>query len=312
MNSSRQNWEIKGTVSSEGERPHITQRVITECGLSVTEPDMPDHIDSADWSDVDARDDPEQFTDYLETVTGAKAVQAYKRRSHQLLRPSRGDRILDVGCGTGQDVLMLAELVGPDGEVVGVDNSETMVETARQQGNDVPTVRFAVEDALDLPFADSHFDAARVDRILQHLEAPAEAIMELQRVTKPCGRIGLSDSDWETMILAAPGGYSEAFLSMDYATPRTPTMGRHLYRYAREAGLTEIDVDTWTPVSTDLAFIRQAGELDTWTDAMRAAGEVTESEVEQWYQGLEQADERGMLFGSLTGFTVAGTVAETA
>lgn len=269
---------------------------------------MPDHPESSDWSDVDAEDEPGQFTDYLETVSGAEAVQAYKRRSHRLLRPAEGDRILDAGCGTGGDVLMLVELVGADGEVVGIDNSETMVETARQQADEIPNTRFEVGDAVELPFEDNHFDASRIDRVLQHLEAPEAAINELCRVTKPGGRIGLSDSDWETIIIETPGGYSEDFLSTEHASPRNPTVGRQLYRHAREAGLTEIDIDTWTPVSTELAFIREAGRLEAWTDAMQAAGEVTPAEVDDWYQGLEEADEQGVLFGSITGFTVAGTV----
>lgn len=269
---------------------------------------MTNHPESSDWSDVDAEDDPDQFTDYLKNVSGAEAVRAYKRRSHQLLLPTEGDRILDAGCGTGEDVLMLAEQVGPGGEVVGVDNSETMVETARGHASEVPTTRYTAENILELPFEDNHFDASRTDRVLQHLEAPGTAIAELRRVTKPGGRIGLSDSDWKTIILETPGGCSEAFLSMDYASPRNPTMGRQLYRYAQEVGLEDIKIDTWTPVSTDLAFIKEAGGLEAWTDNMEAAGEVTADEVQEWYRGLEEADDQGVLFGSITGFTVAGTV----
>lgn len=267
---------------------------------------------STDWSDVDAEADPDQFTDYLETVTGVEAIQAYKRHSHKLLRPSEGDRILDAGCGTGDDVLMLAERVGPDGEVVGVDSSVTMVETARAECADVPHTQFRVEDVQALPFPDDHFDAARTDRVLQHLPAPLDAIEELRRVTKPGGRVGLSDSNWESIVLETGGEYSEEFLALEYASPRNPRIGRQLYGHAREVGLVDIAVDTWTPTTTDFGFVKQAGRLDTWTDAMVAAGVVTESEVEDWYAGVERADEEGRLFGALTGFTVVGTVPVTA
>lgn len=271
---------------------------------------MTEHTEPSDWSNVDAEEDPDEFTEYLETVTGVEAIQAYKHRSHQLLAPKKGDRILDAGCGTGEDALMLGEQVGSEGQVVGVDNSETMVETARDEAEGVPNTRFAVEDILDLPFPANHFDAGRLDRVLQHLEAPLDAIEEVCRVTKPGGRVGLSDSNWDSIILETPGGYSEEFLSLEYAAPRNPAMGRELYRYACEAGLADIDVDTWTPISTDLSFIKQAGTLDDWTRAMVADGVVTEAEVKEWYAGLEQADEAGQLFGALTGFTVAGAVPE--
>lgn len=263
-----------------------------------------------DWDDVDAGEDTDYYTGYLETVTGAEAAQAYKRRSHRLLRPAAGDRVLDVGCGTGADALMLAELVGSDGEVVGVDAGETMIETARERGSDVSTVRFATDDALDLSFTDNSFDRARADRVLQHLEAPAEALAELRRVTKPGGRVGISDPDWVTAIVDTPSGYSEQFLSLEHATPRNPTMGRKLNRLARDTGLVDIDIDTWTLVSTEFAFLKEAGELQAWTDAMQTAGEVTATEVDEWFEGLRQADEQGDLFGSITGFTVVGSVPE--
>lgn len=272
---------------------------------------MTDHDRSSDWSEVDAMERPDESTEYLETIMGLETVQAYKRRSHRLLRISEGDRIIDVGCGTGEDVLMLAEIVGPDGEVVGVDNSETMVETARENGTDVPMVRFTVDDALDLSFPDDSFDAARADRVLQHLDAPAEALAELRRVTRPGGRVGLSDPDWETMTLDAAGEYSEAFLSLEHAVTGNTTAGRQLYRRARNAGLVDIDIDTWTPISTDLEFISEAGSFDEWTNAMQSAGEATASEVEEWLDGLRRADQEDLLFGSVTGFTVVGTVPES-
>jgi ubiquinone/menaquinone biosynthesis C-methylase UbiE len=271
---------------------------------------MTDQNRPREWDDVDAGENTDHYTEYLETVTGAEAVRAYKRRSHRLLRPAEGDRLLDVGCGTGEDALMLAELVGTDGEVVGVDSSETMVEAARERGRDVPAVRFVSDDALDLSFPDKSFDAARADRVLQHLEAPAEALAELRRVTRPGGRVGISDPDWATALVDTPGGYSERFLSLEYSAPRTPTMGRQLNRLAREAGLVDIDIDTWTLTSTEFAFLNEAGELDAWTDAMQAAGETKATAVEEWFEGLRQADEQGELFGSITGFTIVGTVPE--
>lgn len=121
---------------------------------------------------------------------------------------------------------MHAELVGSDGKVVGVDVSETTVEAARERGNEVSTVQFAVDDAHDLSFPDESSDAARADRVLQHLASPAEAPSELRRVTRPGGCVGISDLDWATAIIDTPGGYSERFLSLEFASLRTPNMGR--------------------------------------------------------------------------------------
>jgi ubiquinone/menaquinone biosynthesis C-methylase UbiE len=261
-----------------------------------------------EWDDVDAGEEPAEFAAFLEAVSGAEAVRAYKRRSHRLLDPSPGDRILDVGCGTGEDALMLARTVGPEGDVVGVDESEAMVATARDAADGVPGVRFAEADVCDLPFADDRFDAARADRVFQHLADPAAALAEMRRVTRPGGRVGLSEPDWGTAIIEAPGGYSEEFLSMAHSNIANPAIGRRLYGLSREVGLTDVDVDTWTPTSTDLDFLVQVGELDAWTEAMVAAGAVTAADVEEWFEGLRRADDRDALIGSVTGFTVVGTV----
>lgn len=83
-----------------------------------------------------------------------------------------------------------------------------------------------------------------------------------------------------------------------------------MQRLAKDAGLVDIAIDTWTLTSRDFGFLNEAGELDAWTDATLAAGEVTMSGVEEWFEGLRQADQRGELFGSIKGFTVVGTVPE--
>lgn len=189
---------------------------------------MSDPDGTRDWTDIDADADPEEFVMAMQSVADIGPVERYKRRSHQLLRPEAGDRILDVGCGPGHDVRMLVELVGEGGEVVGVDNSQSMIETARAEATGQARVRFEVDDALDLSFEDDSFDAARADRVLQHLESPTTAIDELRRVTRPGGWIGVSDSDFETIFIDTPSGHTERFLSVEHAPNRNPTMGRQL------------------------------------------------------------------------------------
>ena len=85
-------------------------------------------------------------------------MQAYKKHTYTLLEVQPGDAILDVGCGTGDDVHVLAEMVGPTGRVVGVDCSETMIAAALQrQKPDLP-VEFLVNNAHCLNFANNTFD----------------------------------------------------------------------------------------------------------------------------------------------------------
>jgi ubiquinone/menaquinone biosynthesis C-methylase UbiE len=82
--------------------------------------------------------------------------QAIKRQSYELLQLERGAAVLDVGCGTGNDALALAAIVGPTGRVVGIDCSTTMLEVANRRSQDghLP-VRFMLGNAEELDFPES-------------------------------------------------------------------------------------------------------------------------------------------------------------
>jgi len=90
----------------------------------------------------------------------------------RLMHPRPGARLLDVGCGTGDDVVQMATAVAPRGRVVGVDLRAAMVGRVREKSVRTPAVDFVVADGHDLPFLDDYFDATRTDRTLQHVEEP--------------------------------------------------------------------------------------------------------------------------------------------
>jgi SAM-dependent methyltransferase len=82
---------------------------------------------------VDATADPNFFVRFVDAANEMASVQACKRRMEAMLQPRVGQRILDLGCGTGDDARALARLVAPGGRVVGVDNSEVMLAEARRR-----------------------------------------------------------------------------------------------------------------------------------------------------------------------------------
>jgi ubiquinone/menaquinone biosynthesis C-methylase UbiE len=134
------------------------------------------------------------FSEYLSRM----AVEAadMKHYLHDLLDPVPGDNVLDVGCGTGVDVLALAERVAPDGRVAGIDNSSHLIETARAESHGAgDRVEFRVADVHDLPFGDSAFTATRAERVMMHVADPDRALGEMVRVTKPGGRVLVADPD---------------------------------------------------------------------------------------------------------------------
>jgi trans-aconitate 2-methyltransferase len=98
-----------------------------------------------------------------------------------LLAPRAGERVLDLGCGTGQLTTQLAER-GVD--VVGIDRSPAMIEQARRN---FPGVRFDVADATSFT-ADAPFDAVFSNATLHWVKPPSDAVDRVWRALKPGGR----------------------------------------------------------------------------------------------------------------------------
>lgn len=105
-----------------------------------------------------------------------------------------GERVLDVACGTGLVSFAAAQAVGATGEVVGVDLSGRMVETARARATErvFANTRFAQMDAEQLDFADAAFDVVLCALGLMYFPAPEQALREMQRVLRPGGRVVLA------------------------------------------------------------------------------------------------------------------------
>lgn len=107
----------------------------------------------------------------------------------RLLAPFSGDeRALDAGCGTGALAYALAPLVA---EVVGVDPSPAFLEAARRGAP--ANCTFLEADATALPFDYGAFDLSGCLRVLHHVRRPELVVSELARVTRPGGKIVVSD-----------------------------------------------------------------------------------------------------------------------
>jgi SAM-dependent methyltransferase len=147
-----------------------------------------------EWRALDAAGDPQAMLAFLDVFSAIPDVATAKARSLDLLDVGPGSRVLDVGCGTGTDALTLAARLQPGGEVLGVDSSAGAIEIARERAAARSGVVFAKADATALPFADATFDAARADRVIQHVAEPELAASELARVTRAGGMVVVTEA----------------------------------------------------------------------------------------------------------------------
>lgn len=261
------------------------------------------------FRDVDRTATPGAFVRYLDQFAALGAVRAYKRESFRLLGAREGARLLDIGCGAGDDVLALARIAGPTGLVVGLDNSATMIaEAARRAGEEATAAEFRVGDVYALPWPDGTFDGCRADRILQHLADRGRAVAEMVRVTRPGGRIALTDPDWETLVVDLPDrALIRKVLHARADGYHAGWSGRELARLLRDHGLTEIAIAPFTIVVTDFAFAEQLFLFRHYGAKARDAGILTADELARWEDLLAAAAVAPAFFAAFTGFTVAGT-----
>lgn len=134
-----------------------------------------------------------EFNSWADAGRGERMARGHRPATEQaisLLAIEPSHRVLDLGCGIGWAVrLMAARCV--DGEAVGIDISDKMIERARDAEDNPPNVRFDVATAERLSFADGEFDRVLSVESLYYYDDMAKAVRETARVMRPGGRFAV-------------------------------------------------------------------------------------------------------------------------
>ena len=243
----------------------------------------------------------QQLADVSYLQAAAEHAADLKSQSLDALGLSPGATVLDVGCGPGRDVNVLA--AARTYRVVGVDIDLPMLGAARMGTAPGTNATFICADATRLPFSDSTFDAVRSERMLQHLPDPASAVTEMTRVTRPGGRLVLIDTDWESLTIEGTGAPATEQLLRDVLLRQIAvslTAGSDLPAYAAADSLEILKVSHTTLTTGDAALLRLITHLDRAENFALATGLLDETSLAAWRGSLASASRHGTLRCSLT------------
>jgi ubiquinone/menaquinone biosynthesis C-methylase UbiE len=258
------------------------------------------------FGDVDRTGHAVSFISYLDEATSQ--FKTLKNSTYALLRLRPGERVLDVGCGSGDDVRELAAMVAPNGCAFGVDKSKSMIEESRRRAAECGLpVQFELSEAVRLPWQSDYFNACRADRLLQHLPEPDRALNEMLRVLKPGGRLVVVDRDWGMVALDSPdSATTQLVLNRACAGIRNGWMGRKLHGLFKRARLTGVQVQAHSITTTRFDIADTLLDLRIVTEHAIRERLITHQVADAWLDDLLERDGEGTFLAALTLYVALG------
>lgn len=156
---------------------------------------------------IDRQKQPHGYVEHLEARGRTPAQTRLRRRFLRFLQLRPGQRVLEVGSGTGIISREAAARIGARGQVIGVDPSRVMTAAARRlarAGGFGPRLVHTVGDGARLRFAANRFDRVFAVTVFLHVANSAAIVREMLRVTRPGGILAVQDQDFGSLTLDHP------------------------------------------------------------------------------------------------------------
>jgi SAM-dependent methyltransferase len=249
------------------------------------------------FSDVDGTANPEWAEAYLDAA--AVRLAPIKHRMLELLALSPGDAVLDVGCGMGHDLAAIEKM---NARPVGVDRSAHLLNKARIRLGPVALIQ---ADARQLPLASDHFNAVRIERVLEHVPQPERVVAEAARVLMPGGRFVSFEPDWGTLTFnAADQGTTAAMVAALASHAANGYLGRSLLGFVADAGLEDAEVEVSVGVFRSLEELGRAVAVRRVLERAIAGGLISPSERDTWLADQAERSSRGSFLATLNRYLV--------
>ncbi|MEJ8548509.1 class I SAM-dependent methyltransferase [Brevibacillus borstelensis] len=209
----------------------------------------------------------------LTNVLDSRSLAASYRRLAEIL--AEGMTVLDVGCGTGAITRGIAEAVGPNGRVVGIDSNPALIERARQAHANTSGLTFETGDIYALAY-EQEFDIVTSARVLIWLSDPLTALKSMISAAKVGGRIMVADYNhekirWEPQPPASMLAFYAAYLKWRSDAGMDNEIADRLSELFQASGLKDITITPQHEVMkrTEPDFQKKIG---IWADTASSRG----------------------------------------
>lgn len=193
-------------------------------------------------------------TDYDKMNSVISFNQHKKWRDDMMRRMAirKGSSALDVCCGTADWTIAIAEAVGPEGEVTGLDFSESMLEAGKIKVEPYSNISLIHGNAMKLPFPDESFDYVTIGFGLRNVPDYGAVLTEMNRVLKPGGMIACLDTSQPELF-----GYKQLFRF--YFKFIMPVLGKLLAKSYREYSWLQESADDFPGMKKLAHMFTEAG-----------------------------------------------------
>jgi len=215
-----------------------------------------------------------------------------KLHSYHPFRDMRGP-ILDLGCGTGLDVIKMSENFNFS-KVVGIDHDPIMLKKGMSECKNNSNIEFICSESDNIPFDDGFFEGIRAERLIQHLKNPEKTIKEVFRAIMPGHPFAIIETDWtgltiynENIEIASEINkfLTEEKINNGYAS-------RKLTHYLKEAGFRNINIEVFPFVLKSLKEANDYLWLEIIINEASEKGFLSKHEKNLFIESLREADSK--------------------
>lgn len=250
---------------------------------------------------TDSHSTDENERERWEKILSTKTEEEFRDFVFDQLDISPAESVLSVGCGPGFETAAIAERIGEEGSVTGIDVDEQVLAAAKDRCGDLPQVSFKQGDITDLPIEDESYDLAVAKQVLYAISDLDTALNELFRVVKPGGRVAVTGGDRRTHVKHTPTNRMQHADEIFRSVLGDRQHGTRLISLLPEAGFTVEDAVPRAKIQTEINDQVEQG-IEAQKEILDSSDTFDESEIRAWERDLRELAEKGQFLSCGTAF----------